>query len=60
MEVLVHMEPQGYEQWFPADKVSGLKAIIIIQHHFGRPGRVRMGLQSEEEALTDALRLARA
>ena len=31
MEVLVHMEPQGYEQVvFNYDKVSGLKAIIAI------------------------------
>ena len=63
MEVLVHMEPQGYEQVvFNYDKVSGLKAIIAIHDTTLGPalGGVRMWpYKSEEEALTDALRLAR-
>ncbi|HHY12037.1 MAG TPA: Glu/Leu/Phe/Val dehydrogenase [Firmicutes bacterium] len=63
MEVFTPMERQGYEQVvFNYDKVSGLKAIIAIHDTTLGPslGGVRMWpYKSEEEALTDALRLAR-
>ena len=63
MEVLASMETHGYEQVvFNYDKVSGLKAIIAIHDTTLGPalGGVRMWpYKSEEEALVDALRLAR-
>lgn len=63
MKVFTAMEPYGYEQVvFSYDKVSGLKAIIAIHDTTLGPalGGVRMWpYKSEEEALTDALRLAR-
>ena len=63
MEVFASMEEYGYEQVvFNYDKVSGLRAIIVIHDTTLGPalGGVRMWpYQSEEEALFDALRLAR-
>jgi leucine dehydrogenase len=63
MGVLASMEKQGYEQVvFNYDRVSGLRAIIAIHDTTLGPalGGVRMWpYKSEEEALTDALRLAR-
>ncbi len=63
MTVFVPMEKHGYEQVvFNYDKVSGLKAIIAIHDTTLGPslGGVRMWpYDSEEEALVDAMRLAR-
>ncbi|HOB30635.1 MAG TPA: Glu/Leu/Phe/Val dehydrogenase dimerization domain-containing protein [Bacillota bacterium] len=63
MEVFGPMETNDYEQVvFCHDKVSGLKSIIAIHNSTLGPtlGGVRMWpYKSEEEALTDALRLSR-
>ncbi|NLY80532.1 MAG: Glu/Leu/Phe/Val dehydrogenase [Lysinibacillus sp.] len=63
MEIFKYMEKYGYEQLvFCHDKNSGLKAIIAIHDTTLGPalGGARMWpYQSEEEAIEDALRLAR-
>lgn len=63
MAVFNSMETHGYEQVvFNYDKVSGLRSIIAIHDTTLGPslGGARMWpYKSEEEALTDALRLAR-
>ena len=63
MEVFKALEERDYEQVvFNYDKVSGLKSIIVIHNTTLGPalGGARMWpYKSEEEALTDALRLAR-
>lgn len=62
-DVFKRMEIDNYEQVvFNYDPVSGLKAIIVIHDTTMGPalGGTRLwNYQSEEEALTDALRLAR-
>ncbi|MFD2630776.1 branched-chain amino acid dehydrogenase [Oceanobacillus kapialis] len=63
MEIFTHMEKYDYEQLvFCQDKSSGLKAIIAIHDTTLGPalGGTRMWTyQSEDEAIEDALRLAR-
>lgn len=63
MEVFKHMDTDDYEQViFCQDKASGLKAIIAIHDTTLGPalGGARMwNYRTEEEALVDALRLAR-
>ncbi len=62
MAVFNSMETHGYEQVvFNYDKVSGLRTIIAIHDTTMGPslGGARMWpYKSEDEALTDALRLA--
>lgn len=63
MEILFRMEEHDYEEIvFCHDRKSGLKAIIVIHDTTLGPalGGTRMwDYQSEEEALEDAMRLAR-
>ena len=63
MEIFKYMEKYGYEQVVLChDKASGLKAVIVIHDTTLGPalGGCRMWpYESEDEAITDALRLAR-
>ncbi len=63
MELFSHMEKDDYEQVvFCHDKASGLKAVIAVHDTTLGPalGGVRMWTyDSEEDAVTDALRLSR-
>ncbi|MBI4330060.1 MAG: Glu/Leu/Phe/Val dehydrogenase [Chloroflexi bacterium] len=64
MQILEHMQEQGYEQLlYSVDRTAGLKCLICIHDTTLGPalGGVRMWTyEKEEDAVQDALRLARA